>query len=280
MSSRHLWAGGVVLGLALGSVACDVKVGEGGGLSVDFAAGKASDEWVRTYDIKPGGRLEIININGQIRCLTGDGHPGRGPGHPRGQDRQRGGLARDASRRARCAKRSPRTGSRLKRQKVRGAVAADSAARSSPSSTTCGCRPGLNICSRPRTAKSVSRTSKAFASRRLTTNGGITGRGVSGAVEAQTVNGGIQMDLESVTGESRMVTVNGGVMLTVAPGVNADLEATVVNGGMSSAGRTSAVSRRAEPPASCRSHRKWRTSRCRADDERRRSTSGTGAPGS
>ena len=56
-----------------GFVACDVKVGEGGGLSVDFAAGKASDEWVRTYDIKPGGRLEIININGQIHASPATG---------------------------------------------------------------------------------------------------------------------------------------------------------------------------------------------------------------
>jgi DUF4097 and DUF4098 domain-containing protein YvlB len=65
-----------------------------------------------------------------------------------------------------------------------------------------------------------------------TTNGGISGRGVSGAVEASTVNGGIQMDLQAVTGETRMVTVNGGVILAVGPGVNANLEATVVNGGV------------------------------------------------
>jgi DUF4097 and DUF4098 domain-containing protein YvlB len=64
------------------------------------------------------------------------------------------------------------------------------------------------------------------------TNGGITGHGVSGALEASTVNGGIQMDLEAVTGDTRMVTVNGGILLSVAPGVNADLEATVVNGGV------------------------------------------------
>ena len=64
------------------------------------------------------------------------------------------------------------------------------------------------------------------------TNGGITGRGLSGAVEASTVNGGIQMDLDAVTGDTEVVTVNGGIMLSVAPGVNADLEATVVNGGV------------------------------------------------
>ena len=66
MSRRHLWAGGVLLGLALASVACDVKVGDNG-VSVDLRAGKATDEWVRSYDIKPGGSLDIININGANR---------------------------------------------------------------------------------------------------------------------------------------------------------------------------------------------------------------------
>jgi bifunctional DNA-binding transcriptional regulator/antitoxin component of YhaV-PrlF toxin-antitoxin module len=61
------------VGLALAGAACDIKVGEGGGLSVDFAAGKASDEWVRTYDIKPGGRLDIINVDGQIHASPASG---------------------------------------------------------------------------------------------------------------------------------------------------------------------------------------------------------------
>jgi hypothetical protein len=41
------------------------------------------------------------------------------------------------------------------------------------------------------------------------------------------------MDLAEVTGDSRMVTVNGGIRVTVAPGLNAELEARVVNGGVS-----------------------------------------------
>jgi hypothetical protein len=41
------------------------------------------------------------------------------------------------------------------------------------------------------------------------------------------------MDLTEVTGDSRMVTVNGGIRVTVAPGLNAEFEATVVNGGVS-----------------------------------------------
>jgi putative adhesin len=51
-------------------------------------------------------------------------------------------------------------------------------------------------------------------------------------VEASTVNGGIQMDLDAITGDTKMVTVNGGVIVNVAPGLNADLEASVVNGGV------------------------------------------------
>ena len=47
MSSRHLWAGGVVLGLALGSVACDVKVGEGGKLYGSITSKDIADALAR-----------------------------------------------------------------------------------------------------------------------------------------------------------------------------------------------------------------------------------------
>ena len=231
MSSRHLWAGGVVLGLALGSVACDVKVGEGGGLSVDFAAGKASDEWVRTYDIKPGGRLEIININGQIHASP----------------------ATDSQVEVRAI-REVRTGSEeasrelLKKSEMREAVTPDLVTIEAPESQgrdgSGFRRPQLSVKYEVRVPRGLNMRLKTqngevrldnvngVRIEATTTNGGITGRGVSGAVEAQTVNGGITMDLASVTGDSRMVTVNGGVTLTVAPGVNANLEATVVNGGI------------------------------------------------
>ena len=92
--------------------------------------------------------------------------------------------------------------------------------------------PGLNILLKTQNGEVRLENIQGVRIEVASTNGGITGRGVSGAVEASTVNGGIQMDLEAVTGDTRMVTVNGGVMLSVAPGVNADLEATVVNGGV------------------------------------------------
>jgi DUF4097 and DUF4098 domain-containing protein YvlB len=60
----------------------------------------------------------------------------------------------------------------------------------------------------------------------------VTGRGISGAIDAATVNGGIEMDLAAVTGSTRLVTINGGVRVTVPPDADATLEATAVNGGI------------------------------------------------
>src|SRR4030095_2626547 len=37
-----------------------------GGFSLDFAAGKASDTWTRSYKVANGGRVELINVNGRI----------------------------------------------------------------------------------------------------------------------------------------------------------------------------------------------------------------------
>ena len=188
MSSRHLWTAGVVLGLALGSVACDVKVGES------------------------GGRLEIININGQIHASPATGS----------QVEVR-------------AIREVRTGSEeasrelLKKSEMREAVTPDGVTIEGPESQ--GSRgggfrrpqltvkyevrvpPGLNM--RLKTQNGEVRLDNVNGVRieATTTNGGITGRGVSGAIEAQTVNGGITMDLASVTDDSRMVTVNGGIQV-------------------------------------------------------------------
>ena len=230
MNSRHVWTAGVVLSLAIASVACDVKVGEGGGLSVDFAAGKASDEWVRSYTIKPGGHLAIININGQIEASPATG----GQVEVRAIREARAG-SEEASREL------------LKKSEMREEVTPESVTIETPETQGRGggfgrqqlsvryevrVPPGLTL--RFKTQNGEVRLENVSGTRieATTTNGGITGRGVSGAVEAQTVNGGVTMDLASVTGDSRLVTVNGGVTLTVAAGVNANIEATVVNGGI------------------------------------------------
>ena len=231
MSSRHRWAGAGVLCLVVASAGCDVKVGEGGGLSVDFTAGRATDEWVRTYEIKPGGRLDIINVNGSIEASASPGTQVE----VRAMREARAG-SEEASREM------------LQKTEMREEITPDGVTIQGPEDRdrSRGFRrpqltirydvripKGLNVMLKTQNGEVRLENIEGPRIEVSSTNGGISGRGLSGAVEASTVNGGIQMDLQSVTGETRMATVNGGVILAVAPGVNADLEATVVNGGVS-----------------------------------------------
>jgi DUF4097 and DUF4098 domain-containing protein YvlB len=64
------------------------------------------------------------------------------------------------------------------------------------------------------------------------TNGRISGQGVSGALQAQTVNGQVIMEMADVTDDIRITTVNGALMLGVPPNTNAAIEASAINGGV------------------------------------------------
>jgi DUF4097 and DUF4098 domain-containing protein YvlB len=64
-------------------------------------------------------------------------------------------------------------------------------------------------------------------------NGGIKGDGLSGHIEANTTNGGVEIGLASVSdGGVRLETVNGGVQLQLPRTAKADISARVVNGGV------------------------------------------------
>lgn len=229
MISRCLWPLGLVLSLVLVSAACDIKVGEGGDVSVDFA-GSVTDEWVRTYDIKPGGHLDIINVNGQIHAT-----PATGSQVEVRATREARAGSEEASREL------------LQENELLEQVTPDRVTIETPELAWRGrgfgsprmrvrydvrVPAGLNMMLKTQNGEVTIENVDGVRIEASTTNGGITGRSISGAIDAQTVNGGITMDLSTVTGDSRMVTVNGGVTLTVAPGVNANLDATVVNGGV------------------------------------------------
>ncbi len=52
---------------------CDIRVNEGGAVSLGVSRGRASDEWTRTYTVAKGGRFEVANENGaiEVRGTTG-----------------------------------------------------------------------------------------------------------------------------------------------------------------------------------------------------------------
>jgi hypothetical protein len=54
---RRLPILGLVFVASLASTACDIQTNANGHFDIDFAAGKASDTWSRTYTVEPGGRF-------------------------------------------------------------------------------------------------------------------------------------------------------------------------------------------------------------------------------
>lgn len=226
MTKRLAWPGGV-LSLVLLAIACDVKVGEQG-LSFDIGGGKVTGEWDRTYTLEPGGRLEIVNLNGAIHASGSTGAE----------------VEVHAVREVRAST-DQAAQDLLKRFEIREEVAPnrvlihvpEGEGRRGQARSRVTIRyevripPGLDVLLRTQNGdvrmEGLQGTVTASA-----TNGTLTGRQLSGRVDASTVNGGVDVSLESIAGDSRFSAVNGGVRMNVGPGVNAELDATVVNGGV------------------------------------------------
>lgn len=205
--------------------ACDVRVGDKG-VSVGIMEGTASDEWTRSYAIAPGGQVEVLNGNGAIEVF-----PSAGPEVEIRALREARSRSDEAARemlkqmtvaedvapdRVRVETKQPREGGFLERVRVTYRVSVP---------------PGLSVSVRSeRGGVRLENVEGRFTA--ASTNGTINGRGVSGAVDASTVNGAIAIELAEVTGDTRLTTVNGGVRLDIGPGVNAMLEASAVNGGV------------------------------------------------
>jgi hypothetical protein len=220
----------LVVCLVSAGVACDVKVSKEGDVSVDVASGKANDEWRRTYSLPKGGRLEIINVNGLIEV-----YPASGP------------EVEVIARREVRTRTEEEARARLAKAEMIEDVGPDHVkveAKPNDQGVSFGPRGRVNIQYRVlvpaglatsfRTENGVIRLENIEG--RITvasTNGPIIGHGLSGSVDASTVNGGIEIGLTAVNGDSTIVTVNGPATLIVSPEINAELEAAAVNGGVS-----------------------------------------------
>ena len=209
-------------------VACDVKVGKDG-LSVDVVSGNANDEWTRTYTLPKGGRLEIVNVNGVIEVV-----PATGP-QVEVIARREVRTRSDEEAKARLAKAEmvEDVGTDHVRIEMKPAERENSFGPHGRVNIQyhVSVPPGLAISFR--TENGAVRLENVQGRMTLaSTNGPIVGRGLSGSVDASTVNGGIEIGLVGLDGDSKITTVNGPATLIVAAGVGAELEAEAVNGGV------------------------------------------------
>lgn len=209
-----------LLCLALVSAGCELAF-------TDLSA-QSKDEWTRTYALSADGRVEVVNVNGEINVEPSTD----GKVHVRAE---------------RTAKASTQDAAKelLGKIQIREDATADRV-RLETQGPPRGFMSGGHYSVRywvtvPTTATvrventngHVQVNGVAGAVEASTTNGGVSGRGLKGRIEASTTNGGVEMDVDAVHGEGiRLATTNGGVSLTLPSAAKADIEAEVTNGGI------------------------------------------------
>jgi hypothetical protein len=227
--SRKLARIAAVLMFTSALAACDIAVDGHGGFDFGIAAGKAQDEWTRTYKVAAGSRLELINVNGRITAEPTDGHQielrAERSAKAASDEAAKEVLGRIEMReevgadRVRVEVRAPRmsgpSGHEFKwTVKVPRGVSVDLRTVNGPVHIT-----GLDADVRARS-----------------TNGGITGVRLNPtSVDAAVTNGGVEIELVRAvtTGTFDLEAVNGGVAINLPEDSKADISGRCVNGGIS-----------------------------------------------
>jgi hypothetical protein len=223
------WAALALAAVAVAGSGCEVRAGADGDFSLGLWQGRASDTWDRTYTVAAGGRLEILNVNGEIRAEPGDGdavtvHAERTASGAT-DEAARDNLQRIEMReevgptRVRVETRPPRTWSGS--HKVVYTVRVPAGVHVDLRTVNGGVR-----------LDNVGGEVRASA-----TNGGIRGRVAAATlVEARTTNGGVELELTAAPAPDGRITlssVNGGVRLAVPDDTRADVSARCTNGRVS-----------------------------------------------
>ena len=219
----------VVFAAALGSAACEVRAGEGGDFSFDIWKGSAQDTWERTYTVAPGGRLEILNVNGEIRAEAAPG----GTVHVRAERRVT--AASDQAAQEMLEKLELRE--EVGPQRVRVETVVPRGRWGGHKVTyTVQVPPGVHV--DLRTVNGGVRLDNVGGEVRATaTNGGVRGRLADvSLLDARTTNGGVELELTgelAAAGRVSLASVNGGVRLAVPEATRGDLTARCTNGRVS-----------------------------------------------
>ncbi len=207
--------------LFVASAACDIAM-------ADFRQ-KATAEWRKTYDLQPGGRVEISNVNGKIDVQPAAGNTVEvvavksaraasdeaakqalnriqieetvSPGDIRIQTRtERGGsLFGGGNLEVQYTVRVP-DGADVKFSTVNGGI------------EIAGLSGHIDV---------------------ETTNGGVKARNISGPIEASTTNGGVDVDLAQLADRGvKLGCTNGEIRLRLPSDARATISARVANGGI------------------------------------------------
>jgi hypothetical protein len=190
-------------------------------------------EWRKSYQLSPGGRVEVRNVNGRIEVQPSEGNTveivalkSARAGSPEAAKEALGRIEIVDSSSGDLIKvetRLPRGGGmfNMGSSEVRYTVKVPAAAEVEFATVNGG----------------VEVTGLTGRIKTETTNGGIVGRRIGGPIEASTTNGGVEVDVTRVAENGvRLGCTNGGIKLRLPSDAKANISASVTNGGISADG--------------------------------------------
>lgn len=195
---------------------------------------KDTADWRKTWDLQPGGRLEIANVNGRI-----DVQPSSGAQVEVVARKTATGASTEAAREALGRIEIQETagggGVRLETRVSKGAGGPFSRTNQQVDYTV------KVPADTPVVLRTVNGgiTVAGLAGRveAETTNGGVKARDISGAIAAVTTNGGLDIEVSRLAeGGVRLECTNGGIELRLPSDAKATISAHVTNGGVSTDG--------------------------------------------
>jgi hypothetical protein len=210
--------------------ACDVRVGDTG-VSVGVTAGKAVDEWSRSYTLAQARQIEIVSDAGPID-VTGTDGAAIEVRIDREAQAENEHAARDALNAVEIIETvsdlrvmvETRTPDRGRGRRMRRPQVTVRHRIQLPRGMTASFRSQ----GAPVTVEHVHATLSLTAN-----NGSVRGSGVSGAVNAAVVNGSLTLELAAVTDPIELSAVNGSIRLVVPRQAGATLTASALNGKVS-----------------------------------------------
>jgi len=191
-------------------------------------------EWRKSYDLQPGGRLEISNVNGKI-----DVQPGTGTTVE---------VVAEKSARAASVEAAKDAVGRIEIQESvsPSKVRIETKVQRRSGGLFGGWNQEVRYMVKVPASVDVRLTTVnggielAGLTGRVTaeaTNGGIKAHDVSGAIDASTTNGGVEVDLAAVADSGvKLGCTNGGIRLRLPSSAKATISARVTNGGINTNG--------------------------------------------
>lgn len=215
----------LVLPLLVAASGCDLAM-------ADYKQ-KETAEWRRTYELQPGGRIEVSNVNGKIDVEASAGNTVEVVAQKtaKGSSTE---AAKQALERIEISETATASSIRIETkvqrnigglwggsQEVHYIVKVPASAEAKFSTVNGG----------------IELTGLKGRVNAETTNGGIKARDLSGPIEANTTNGGVEVELASLSESGvKLGCTNGGIELRLPADSKATITARVTNGGISTGG--------------------------------------------